>query len=309
MSTCWEEGRERFEEQVRIGLVVPEAAVSVGVSLDGVLVPMKDGGRAQKRAQNQARGKPASGPAGYREVGCATISLYDAQGERLATVRQGRMPQKNKKDLKDWMVAELGFVLRQRPDLVVVKLADGARDNWTFLGGSRLPCGKCGYEVVDFYHAAEHLSRALAAAYGEGTVRFQRRFKTLRGKLLRDEDGVEKVIRALRYLRSKHPKKDGIAKELGYFRRNRHRMTYALVKGLHLPIGSGVIEAACKTLATARMKQSGMRWGPAGGQAVLTFRALVQSDRFDVAWTTLASTYRAEVSLPENVVQLNRRAA
>ena len=67
-------------------------------------------------------------------------------------------------------------------------------------------------------------------------------------------------------------------------------MRYAALKEQGLPIGSGVTEAACKTLATQRMKRSGMRWGEQGGQAILSFRALVQSNRFERAWDP-ARTY------------------
>ena len=93
---------------------------------------------------------------------------------------------------------------------------------------------------------------------------------------------------------------------LGYFRGNRHRMGYADAKAQGLPIGSGVVEAACKTLVTERLKRSGMRWGPGGGQAILTLRSLVQSRRFDYAWSLLAQSYRTQVSCPDNVVPLRR---
>ena len=81
-------------------------------------------------------------------------------------------------------------------------------------------------------------------------------------------------------------------------------MRYAALKEQGLPIGSGVTEAACKTLATQRMKRSGMRWGEQGGQAILSFRALVQSNRFERAWTLLAHTYKAEVTTLDNVVPI-----
>ena len=114
------------------------------------------------------------------------------------------------------------------------------------------------------------------------------------------------VIRALVYLRSKSPGNERIAQVLGYFRGNRHRMGYADAKARGLPIGSGVVEAACKTLVTERLKRSGMRWGPRGGQAILTLRSLVQSRRFDHAWSLLAQSYRTPVSCPDNVVPLRR---
>ena len=87
-----------------------------------------------------------------------------------------------------------------------------------------------------------------------------------------------------------------------YFRRNRHRMRYAELRAKGYPIGSGVVEAACKTLVTQRMKRSGMRWRHDGGQAILTFRALAQSDRFERGWSLLSATYKSDVALPENVV-------
>jgi len=52
------------------------------------------------------------------------------------------------------------------------------------------------------------------------------------------------------------------------------------------------------------LKRSGMRWGEQGGQAILTFRALVQSNRFERAWTLLAHTYKAEVTTLDNVVPI-----
>ena len=63
-----------------------------------------------------------------------------------------------------------------------------------------------------------------------------------------------------------------------------------------LPIASGVIEAACKTLVTQRMKRSGMAWRQPGGQGILTIRSLIQSDRWQAAWTLLSADFRKEVA-------------
>jgi hypothetical protein len=95
-----------------------------------------------------------------------------------------------------------------------------------------------------------------------------------------------------------------IATELDYFRKRQRRMQYAEMKAQGLPIGTGVTEAACKTLVTQRLKQSGMRWGHAGGQAVLNLRSWAQSERFDQAWALLAATFTAEVTVMTNVVAL-----
>ena len=137
-----------------------------------------------------------------------------------------------------------------------------------FLG--ELPDGE---EVIDFYHAAGHLDTALAAAYGDTHPKRRAQFEKQRHVLLEDYKGVEKVIRSLVHLRDTYPRRKKIARELKYFRRNRHRMRYAALKEQGLPIGSGVTEAACKTLATQRMKRSGMRWGEQGDQAIPKRRA------------------------------------
>ena len=86
-------------------------------------------------------------------------------------------------------------------------------------------------------------------------------------------------------------------------------MGYVQAKSQNLPIGSGVVEAACKTLVAQRMKCSGMRWRHAGGQAILTLRAHIQSNRFGQAWELLSDTYRVPVSMPKNVVSFPPKRA
>jgi hypothetical protein len=299
LSAHWEADRVHFEKALRDGDVVPRDATTVAVSLDGVLAPMKDGGASKKRQTTAEEGRLTRGPAGYREVGCGTLSFCDPKGEMIAAVRMGRMPESHKTKLKGTLLADVTAALAERPELRLVKLADGANDNWTFLS-SMLPEG---IEILDFYHAAEHLDAAMGSVYGDGTVEARKRFAALRFVLREESDGAEKVIRSLDYLRKKHPGKERVAKELAYFRNNRHRMRYQQFAAEGLPIGSGVVEAACKTLVTQRMKQSGMRWEEQGGQAILTVRGWTQSgDRFDRAWALLAATYQAEVVTLHNVV-------
>jgi hypothetical protein len=102
-----------------------------------------------------------------------------------------------------------------------------------------------------------------------------------------------------------------LRRELKYFRRNRKRMQYANLKERHLPIGTGIQEAACKTLVVQRARRSGICWGStgAGGQAVLTFRSFAQSNRFDRAWDLLRQTYVREVTIPgrTNVIPIGSR--
>jgi hypothetical protein len=302
LSGHWEAQRPLFEATLRTQEPVPKDAVSVAVSLDGVMAPMKDGQRQAKRPAALPQGKSPSGPAGYQEVGCATVSYYDRLGERLVTRRLARMPEAHKATLKRQLTAEVMGALIQRPDLRVVKVADGTADNWTYLS-EKLPVGE---DVLDFYHAVDHLSAALGTAYGEGTPKYHERLATLRDVLRDAPQGGDRVIEALCRLRSRYPRRQAIQKTITYFREHRHRMHYSDLRAQLLPIGSGVVEAACKTLVTQRLKRSGMRWRVPGGQAILTFRALCQSERFERAWPLLVKTYKRTVALPRKVIALSQ---
>ena len=307
LSERWEAKRVAFGAQMRETETVPDEAVSVGVSLDGVLVPMKDGGKEAKRARTTAAGRLAKGPAGYSEASVGTLTLYDREGTPLRTVRLGRMPEPNKLTLKSEIEADFLHIIEQRPDLKVVAVADGVADNWTFL--DQVACGRRDEQVLDFYHAAEHLHAALVAAYGEGTEKCSAEFAAYRHILRHDRGGADKVIRHLRYLASRFRRKPKIATEVRYFRKRRKRMDYARLAARGLPIGSGIVEAACKTLVSQRFKRSGMRWRHPGGQAILTLRALTQSDRFDAAWALLKATYVRRVHYPENLIRFPRARA
>ena len=111
VSERWEEHREDFEEELRAASEVPAEAATVAVSLDGVMAPMRDGQRQAKRAQARADGRATTGPAGYREVGCGTVTFYDEAGQRLSTVRCARMPEARKETLKGTLSAEVAAML------------------------------------------------------------------------------------------------------------------------------------------------------------------------------------------------------
>ena len=107
--------------------------------------------------------------------------------------------------------------------------------------------------------------------------------------LLEEYDGAESVYRSLSYYKGnyKYPKErsEALARELVFFRNNKDRMEYKRFRERGLPIGSGVIEAACKSVVKCRFCRSGMRWTRSGGQTILTLRALLKSERWDTFWT------------------------
>ena len=298
----WENNRKAFEKALRDGLEIPEGAVSIAVSLDGVMAPIDGANRpVEVRARAAEAGTVCKGPIGYREVGCATVSFCDEKGDLLGAIRMARAPEPKKVRLKEMLAAEVKSIMRRAPHLRLVKIADGAIDNWSFLASDALPEGD---EVVDFFHATERLYVGLRAAHGDSTRETRHRYEVLRDTLRDEPNGVEKVIRALKHLATKYPRKKDIALSLDYFRQRKKRMRYTEMKSQGLMIGSGIVEAACKTLVAQRLKRSGMRWSPAGAQAILTPRGWEQSERFDQAWALVAATFHTEVTVLANVVAI-----
>ena len=305
LSARWEAKRDEWEGALRARETVPEAAACVALSVDGVMVAMK--AKAARRTAKQAQaGKHASGPAGHQEAGCGTVSLYDAAGERLQTVRYARMPESKKVTVQAQLHGELGAVLALRPDLRRVHLADGAEGNWKLLAEVERALGlspESRIEIVDFYHACDHLKEGCDAIWGESTPRSQAEFVRLKTLLKEDDGGAERIIRVFKHhaARTTGHRQRRIQTELTYFRNQRPRMRYPAHLRQHLPIASGVIEAACKTLVTQRLKCSGMAWSPAGGQAILTCRSLIQSARWPRAWQLLAADFRQPITVVKPV--------
>ncbi len=295
LSPHWEAQRVAWEAVLRSQETIPEAAASVALSVDGVMVAMK--AKAAERVAKQAEaGKHASGPAGHQEAGCGTVSLYDVDGERLQTVRWARMPESKKVTLQTELQGELQALHALRPDLRRVHLADGAEPNWKLLAEIEHALGlspATRLEIVDFYHACDHLQDGCDAIWGESTPRSQAEFARLKTLLKEDPDGADRIIRTFKHHagRCTGNRQRRIRAQLTYFRNQRPRMNYPEYLRQHLPIASGVIEAACKTLVTQRLKCSGMAWSAAGGQAILTFRSLIQSARWPRAWQLLAADF------------------
>ena len=296
LSERWEDHRIEWEDMLRTQDRVPRGAATIAVSIDGVHVPLK---------KNEVRDDPTN-KNGYREASCGTVSYLDKEGNRLSTVRFSRMPEGKKRTLKAQLEAEFNWAMAQRPRLRIAKLADGAADNWDFL--QELGGGE-GAEILDFYHAATHLKDAADAVHGAETPAARALFESWKTTLKEDKAGADKVIRAVRYRRdqAQGAARKTLTEVLGYLRSMRNGMQYQAFREQGLPIGSGVVEAACKTLVGERLKQSGMRWSIRGGQAILTLRALEQSNRWENAWAILATSYKATVRI--EIPQQKREAA
>jgi hypothetical protein len=154
----------------------------------------------------------------------------------------------------------------------VVVLGDGAVWIWNLAAehfGERI-------EIVDYYHASEHLWTLAHALYGPGTAAATA-WATARLHTLRHEGGAV-LLDALRRLRPPSAEaKEVLRRERGYFRTNVARLAYPTFVEQGLPIGSGAVESAAKHLVQLRMKRPGARWSPAGAQAILTLGAHLAS--------------------------------
>jgi hypothetical protein len=137
-------------------------------------------------------------------------------------------------------------------------------------------------EIVDIFHAYEHLWEAGRAVFAAPDA-LAAWVEPLKDALY--AQGVAPVLSALDALAPPDPAAvDVLRRERAYFADNAARMDYPRFEAQRLPIGSGAVESLCKTLIQARIKGAGMRWTPAGVQAVATLRALRASGAWAAFW-------------------------
>ena len=138
-------------------------------------------------------------------------------------------------------------------------------------------------QIVDLFHARQHLWDLARKLYANQEAE-QRRWMMVHQDLL-DEGKIEELVAALRAIDSPNPElADKIRIEAGYFETNMERMRYPRFRSQHLFVGTGVIEAGCKTLIGSRCKQSGMFWTVRGANAILALRCCQFNGRFEDYW-------------------------
>jgi hypothetical protein len=138
--------------------------------------------------------------------------------------------------------------------------------------------------IVDLYHARQHLWDVARALYPNDAVSQKAWMKVHRKRLL-DKGKIEKLVIALRALPCTNPEViEKIRIEADYFERNAERMRYPKFRKQHLFVGSGVIEAGCKTVIGSRLKQSGMFWTVRGANSIIALRCCHLNGRFEDYW-------------------------
>lgn len=244
---------------------LPDEARSVVISVDGLSF--------------NVRGE------GYKLATAATISLLDARGERLATTKLGEMPEDGKTTIMDRVEREVRAILKQRPDLKTEVIIDGAPDLRAHLL-SRFPNA---LHVTDFWHVVEHIADALRTIFPHDDKLRDAMRARLCHELKHHKNGARRIIAWLRDpfrvfdARLDDHRQRAVDAHANYMHGQLRFLDYAKAANDNLDLGSGAVEAACKTLVTQRLKISGAKWSRQGARAVLYLRSLAQSQRLDDA--------------------------
>ena len=268
--------------------VHPEAA-SVSVSLDRVSLPMEEPRpRPVGRPRKGAPKRPISRV--YRMAYCGTVTTHDAEGNALETIRYGTMPGNDPTMLCMGLAGDVLALRDKQPGLAVVLLADGAPELWNLLGDELDDAGAFGEitRLIDFWHVIEKLSAAAAVIFGpDDQAEAVRRWKL---DLLNHSRSATRILEELEDSGKEDVRRGDtrpVHDAITYLRNNGDRMNYAAARRAGLPIGSGCIEATCKSLVALRMKRPGARWKPETGEHILQLRALDLSDRWESAMDIL----------------------
>ena len=265
---------------------VPEEARSISVSLDRVSVPMEEPRpRPVGRPKKGAPKRPVA--RNFRMAYCGTVTVPDKEGVAQHTIRYGCMPDGDVVGLRDRLVADAATLRGKQPDLKIELLCDGAPEMWNLLEEGFTPkFGDNLYRLVDLRHLMEKLGAAArvidaSPAAGERLSRWKMLlvnrdsaatdiWKELTASGLDEGAGTDHPVHAaITYLQN-----HGIETD---------RMNYARARRLGLALGSGNVEATCKSLFETRMKRCGARWKEETGQHIVQLRSLALSDRWEPA--------------------------
>jgi hypothetical protein len=233
----------------------------------------------------------------------ATLSVHDRRGQRLGTVYLAFVPELGQETMSDELSALIQEVLKQwegpLPRLAYITDAGDSEVKYYKhrLRKMRHPVTSKRLDwqwIVDFYHASERLHTMGVALFDEGREAFA--WARAMGKLLKKPNGPFRVLHAAAAMKAqqtitKRGQKD-FQRAYNYLRDRSKHMRYAEFKKLRLPIGSGVTEAACKTVYTQRLKLSGMTWSKPGAQTILNLRVILLSGLWDAVYTDVLAKRR-----------------
>jgi hypothetical protein len=273
----------RFSERARLtqnvkGLGFDEnvAGRRVIVSMDGGRIRLKEKKRGRKTAQGRSRYKGA-----WREPKLFIIYVVDAEGK----LERSFMPVmdaniRGPDALFKLLRTYLGQLEISEADQVLF-VADGARWIWNRISALVHGLGlkpEQVYELIDFYHAVEHLGKV--AGLRKSWTAKQRKCWVRKHRRLLRQGQVDQVIDAVKEICRGRNSKD-IRTERNYFVRNISRMAYARIRALKLPIGSGSVESAIRRVVNLRLKGPCIFWCKENAEAILLLRCYWKAGRWN----------------------------
>jgi hypothetical protein len=274
--------REQAEREKALQLDLPvlggDPIPILYVQMDGTGIPVV------KKETVGRPGKTAGQPAHTREVklGCVfTQTCWNEQGFALrdpgSTTYTGAIETACEFGKRIYREALQRGWSRARKKVVI---GDGAEWIWNLVA-EHFPEAR---KIVDLYHARQHLWAVARQLYPQKEVQ-QKAWMKVHQKRLLDKGKIEKLVSVLRSIATANPQlAEKIRTEADYFERNAERMRYPRFRRQHLFVGSGVIEAGCKTVVGSRLKQSGMFWTIRGANAILALRCSHLNGRFEDYW-------------------------
>ncbi len=288
LGTQYQDNELDVEQKLIEAYPVPPEATGVSVSLDRVSVPMQEPHPKDLDAIARV----------YRMAFCGTVTVHDRGGKALHTIRYGRMPQGDALGLVEAMASDVAVMRQQRSELLVTALADGGADIWELLGSciNEQELGTPVRQLIDLWHTLEKLGRAARTIHGEQhSDAVVTRWKML---LLNDSQAVDQILDDLHasgHREVRVGEARPVHEAITYLENHREQMDYATARQQGLPVGSGPVEATCKSLFEVRIKRPGARWKQGTGEDIVRLRALALSDRWDAAMQLVLAPLRTAV--------------
>ena len=291
--------RERIEHQAaqqHCSTVKPEEKPNrLGISVDGVMLGRIDTQHRKRKGKKKGkvRGKKALKHF-FHEVKTLVVFEFDKFGEALRKTYHAT--QDRVEDFREMVSLEAQKRGAQMAD-VLIFVGDGAAWVWK-TAETLFPKAT---QILDWYHAMEHIWAVGRAKFGNKEKELCAWVTKLETQLYRGK--VQPVIDAIRAASKELGAPDETLSDsaratdarwiayrnIGYFEENRERVNYPAYRAQGLPIGSGVVESACKHVVASRCKRAGMRWDESGAENILALRTLALNERWDTAWEKAAA--------------------
>lgn len=290
--------RETIEQALVREMKIPQESTGLVVSLDRVSTPLEEvrprgPGRPRKNAPRRSVQRI------WKMSYCATVSLHDASGKTLRTLRYGGMPSEDVASLIEGLRDDVNALLERRPDLHVSLICDGAAEMWNVLGKqlNEAELKRPVERLVDLWHLLEKVGKALRERFdGQRASAELHRWKM---RLLNRSEAWRKLLAEVRsWGLDRGAGRECVVHDAVTFLANQGeagRLDYTRAREQGRPVGSGVVEATCKSLFNVRLKRGGARWREARAGRLIRLRALALSGRWAPAMAHLRGKVAVEV--------------